>query len=1160
MGPEFILSAISTVSSLLSSLRSTGATSADREGDGIERGLERLERLLRRIQATLYEAVDREIQDASVKLWLRELKSVAYEAEDILDEWKYELLRLQIEESGEGSSSSADERKRKRLAAAIPYRMADRIEGVIARFDEISRDREALSLREDDGERHGCVWVGSPPTSHMVNETAVFGRDEDKRRILEFLLVENRGGTNPISVTSIVGMGGVGKTILAQLVYNDRRISCYFDMTAWVYVSPKFDVTRISKDVLESISEKVYSGRMGLSTVQQGMVKAIKGKKLCLVLDDVWNELPSKWEQFLEPLQVAESVRIVVTTRNKAVSQIIRSTYIHDLSCLPQDQSNLLFEHYAFRDQWTDSLSTLREIGVQIVKKCAGLPLAIKSIGRALSSNMHEDRWTGVLESDLWECDAKDEIFSALKVSYYSLPAMLKPCFLYLSLFPKGSVIEKNEVIYMWISLGYIQSRDSKSAEALGNEFIDDLHNRSFLTKNSKRGGKEEITMHDLIHDLARSISIGDFCTNAQEIVDNESADLYCTFKEKFGMKDRSSHSCSLTRTLINKDICRNFGSANAGYISDFMGLRVLIWEVTHAHDLGHITKLKHLRYLELHQYSLRYLESPLPSEKHNSKVEYYKLKRLPVTISLLCNLVALQLSSLEYLTELPINIDKLLNLRFLSMHRVGIRELPESLGQLCKLQCLSLSSCRYLEKLPPNIGNLTNLKQLYIADLKIRELPESLCMLQKLQKLSLDGCCDLEHLPNGTGYLTNLRWLYCLGSCIKALPESITCPFNLEILQLGCSASFIATFCGFEGLLNKSSSNFFIYNGERSNFLTYRVHTVPETTINNVRRPVIRNFQTKGRFVYAKPKEEDLLIYVKTKRFIESLRPLSDLYKLEINGYQGIGYASQFFATYSPNVAIAMHCHVKSCNFFTELGDLPSLQSLSLVGVTSIQNLSFNLFRSSSPHNTKVYFPSLKELEFIDMVEWNGSIGLRDGDFPQMERLKIENCPKLTSIPNFINLRSLEIIRCSFSKLELNVLGSLVLESLLIEECIQLILLQGLKSLNSLKALCVFRCPLLSEFMYQTMQNDRLSVEIVECPSLKAWCQAQQFNYIKVYLNCPSPLNLKHQLSPNQTYICSCVHFRQKFLLFNIFSCGPGFLLQDISHFWYSFYDEERG
>lgn len=188
MGAEFMFSVISTLSGLLSSLRMEKASASLKgESDGMEKDLDRLERLLQRTQATLRDAGEREIRDASVKLWLKELKIVAYEAEDILDECRYELLRCRIEENGEAtSSSSLDDRKRKCLeAGAITDGMAESIKGVIGRFEEITRDKEALFWREDDGERRSCAVTGLLPTGHMVNESAVFGRDGDKKKILD---------------------------------------------------------------------------------------------------------------------------------------------------------------------------------------------------------------------------------------------------------------------------------------------------------------------------------------------------------------------------------------------------------------------------------------------------------------------------------------------------------------------------------------------------------------------------------------------------------------------------------------------------------------------------------------------------------------------------------------------------------------------------------------------------------------------------------------------------------------------------------------------------------------------------------------------------------------------------------------------------------------
>ncbi|KAJ4794674.1 Disease resistance protein (CC-NBS-LRR class) family [Rhynchospora pubera] len=1071
MGAVFIFSVVSTLSSLLSSLRISGSSTEDEERHGIQGDLGRLERILKRIQATLHDAGEREIRDASAKLWLKELQVVAYQADDILDEWRYELLCRQIEESEEATSSKPDDMTRNCLEGVISDEMVERIKIVVDRFEEISRDKEALFFsREVEEERWGCPWTALLPTSHMmVNESAVFGRDKDKEKILDFVLFDNREVTNCISFTVIVGMGGVGKTTLAQLVYNDPLIRSYFDISGWVYVSPQFDIIRVAKEVLETISERDYYGLTGLSAVQRAIVKEIKGKKLFLVLDDVWNDLPCKWEQFLVPFRAAESVRLLVTTRDKAVSQIVQATYTYDLKCLPLNQCNLLFEHYAFGGKIMDDSSRLRGISKQLVKKCAGLPLAIKCIGRALSCNMCEDSLRDVLESELWESDGKDEIFPALKVSYYSLPQELKPCLLFCSLFPKGYRFIKDEIIYMWIAHGYIQPRGSKSEEGIGDEFIHELDRRSFIMVYKQRW-EETFTLHDLIHDLARFISSDQFCTNTEETLhDVISSEVHHMYTENCSMINGTS---GFIRTLVNNAYCQksdldfnshmNMARHYNLNLSTNKNLRVLKHEGGYARDLDCMANLKHLRYFELN---------------------HSKLERLPKSTTILFNLIALKLSFLEHLQELPSQIGKLVNLRFLSISTVGIRKLPESLGELSNLQMLALGKCPRMTNLPTCIGNLINLKQLHISNLRCTQLPESCCMLRNLQTLVLERCWKIKQLPDGIGNLIDLRSIYVLGGCFKKLPKSINQLYNLDVLELSTSGSLFGLLCELRDLLNRPSLNICIENRQEIDLDKYSTYALWSSGM-------LPSY-------YFAPVElhQNLDIcnrYIKCKSFLESLQPLNHLTELKVNGYEGIGYPTWF--SVNSRVAIFMQCYLNKGKFFEDFGELTSLKSLTLIGGT----LGDDFFQTINIHDSKVIFPALEEIELTDMLEWNLPIGEQDVDIPVLHTLKINNCPNMSSVPNFNSVRRLEITKCSISRLELNKLHWPLLESLHIEECLQLTLLLGLQSLSSLQTLYVVRCPQLEEFAYPMVLNLPLSIEIVECPFLKSWCERQQLNYIE--------------------------------------------------------------
>ncbi|XP_078181490.1 putative disease resistance RPP13-like protein 1 [Carex rostrata] len=288
----------------------SSSSSPENQNHQIEAELKKLMRMLERIKATLYDAEQREITDSLVKLWLKELKGVAYDAEDVLGEYHYEVLRAQVEAK---DASPLDSRKMKLIQVPCGI-MLDQIQQIRSRFDEIANDRIALQLSEGDGSKHCNNQLQIAPTSHLVVESNIFGRKREKEKLIDLLSISGN-----VSVVTIVGMGGIGKTTLAQLAYNDYRIRERFDAFGWIFVSEDFNVERLTKETVESITGDECR-LTNLSALQKIILKRIKGKRLLLVLDDVWNEKKSLWDSFRAPFMSATFVKILVITRNDTVA------------------------------------------------------------------------------------------------------------------------------------------------------------------------------------------------------------------------------------------------------------------------------------------------------------------------------------------------------------------------------------------------------------------------------------------------------------------------------------------------------------------------------------------------------------------------------------------------------------------------------------------------------------------------------------------------------------------------------------------------------------------------------------------------------------------------------------------------------------------------
>nr|XP_004288705.2 PREDICTED: putative disease resistance RPP13-like protein 1 [Fragaria vesca subsp. vesca]XP_011460658.1 PREDICTED: putative disease resistance RPP13-like protein 1 [Fragaria vesca subsp. vesca]XP_011460682.1 PREDICTED: putative disease resistance RPP13-like protein 1 [Fragaria vesca subsp. vesca]XP_011460715.1 PREDICTED: putative disease resistance RPP13-like protein 1 [Fragaria vesca subsp. vesca] len=448
----------------------------------------------------------------SVKPWLHKLKEVVYEAEDLLQEINTEVLRQKLEPESGSSKSHGQE-----LISSPPSNAFDsafihpKVEEILNRLDCIMEGRRlVLGMEASAGYR-----VSQTISSTSLVEECVYERDEEKETLVRLLVSDDESG-DKIGVIPIVGMGGIGKTTLAQFLYNDVTVRQHFDLQAWVCVSKEFDVLRISQHIYESLTSKACQ-ITNLALLQSKLKATVMGKRFFFVLDDIWNRNYNQLESLKRPLESgAHGSKIIVTTRNEDVASMM-GTLSPQPDCLKpisEEDGWLLFEKHAFRSRGVCGQSQLEEIGRQIVRKCNGLPLALKSLGGLLCSKLQSDEWESILDSEMWELPQEEsDILPSLWLSYVHLPPHLKRCFSYCSIFPKNYRLQKSELVSLWKAQGFLQPKKKKIEEKIGEEYFNDLISRSFFQRSTS---SEHFIMHDLINDLANFVS-GEFCVRRED-------------------------------------------------------------------------------------------------------------------------------------------------------------------------------------------------------------------------------------------------------------------------------------------------------------------------------------------------------------------------------------------------------------------------------------------------------------------------------------------------------------------------------------------------------------------------------------------------------------------------------------------------------------------
>ncbi|GAB2298440.1 hypothetical protein Dimus_032505 [Dionaea muscipula] len=223
---------------------------------GFKDQLEKLEGSAIMIKAVLSDAEQRQVESEAVRLWLERLGSVLYDADDLFDEFSTMLMRKELM-----TGSTVSKKVRRFFSSsnqpAFAVKMARRVKEIRGRLDDIAEDGNKYAFRQIHGNDIGqaLLSLGSRETYSKV-DAEVIGREEDREAIVKMLMLDPNDGEN-ISVVSIVGIGGLGKTSLAKLVYNDEKIEKHFELRLWVCVGDDvFDIKVIIGKILMSATDE----------------------------------------------------------------------------------------------------------------------------------------------------------------------------------------------------------------------------------------------------------------------------------------------------------------------------------------------------------------------------------------------------------------------------------------------------------------------------------------------------------------------------------------------------------------------------------------------------------------------------------------------------------------------------------------------------------------------------------------------------------------------------------------------------------------------------------------------------------------------------------------------------------------------------------------
>ncbi|KAM0866960.1 hypothetical protein ACQ4PT_042314 [Festuca glaucescens] len=879
-----------------------------------EKDLKKMKMALESVDALLEDAGKRSVTDKATLLWLKRLKDTMYAISDMIDEFE----------------ADTEFSFKKYLAIMIPcitvvpkITMANKMEKMREDLEVITDQHKKFRLTE--GTNANEPKVTDIRETWSIMETQIVGRTEEKEEILSSLFDSM---TKEITILPIYGIGGLGKTTLAKMIYNNTQFKEYSQV--WVYVSQTFDLKKIGNSIISQLSEKgKESEYTGMEMIHKSLQKLLANKKILIVLDDLWEGEEFHLQSLKDMLRVGKggNVVVIVTTRDEDIAKKISTIKPYKLAPLTDDICWSIIKQKSVFESRDDNKEKLEKIGKVIAMKCAGVALAAKSLGHMLQS-MNFGEWESVRDSDIWNVSSS-QVLASLKLSYSVMPSYLKLCFAYCAIFPKGHKIIKDDLIRQWVSLGF-------STWQLGERYISQLLGFSFL-EHSKSPSTiklydEDITlltMHDLVHDLARLVmddeilvvgkggntegiwyhyALLDDCSKPLGLESSKIRALRFMDCDKIELHHAAFSSAKSLRVLDLSECIIHKLPDSIGVLKQLRYLNAP--RVQDAVIPNDIIKLSKLLYLNLHG-SSKILALPESIGKIEG-LAYLDLSgcseiaKLPESFGRLKELVHLDLSNCSCIGGISEFLGSLTKLKYLNLsHCKKIGEMPEALGALSELEYLNLSFSSYLEscqevevlgtlnkleylnlssekcdlqKLPEALGRFIELKYLSLSGCeRMSELPRSFWSLENLAHLDLSGCRSIDCLDEALAGLSNLQHLNLQGTCIMLLPENVT-KLSLVMATLAATSSCYNTWT----LLKLSKLE--------------NVKSVEEAQrINLTGKKILEDLKLEWT-----PNAER---FVDHKILMENLVPPSTLKKLEICGYSGVSFPAWLVLDQLPNL-----------------------------------------------------------------------------------------------------------------------------------------------------------------------------------------------------------------------------------------------------------------